>query len=216
MKKSIRNHNDPRTRFGKLLKMIRVDREMTMREMAILLNVDTSYVSLVEHGKRTTPVSWFPMLRNLFELTPEEDRVLASVESNKPSKLTRKEIMSMHSQYSSFGKVIRKILVDRNEGVAEAAKKMGFSASYMSSIIRGKTPVTLKVFNRICNYCSITGKERKKLETAAMEQIGTIKCDVSRCDKNVTLFLKNMAETINEEKEITSVQFRKMLDTFSV
>lgn len=70
------------TEFGKLLRKIRVEYDMILKEMASVLGVSSAYLSSVENGKRNVPVEWFDTLEEKYNLNREKMEELAFV-SNK-------------------------------------------------------------------------------------------------------------------------------------
>lgn len=56
------------TRFGKMLRTIRLDRDELLRDMAEKLGVTVAYLSAVENGKRKVPDEWIPKIVDLYEL----------------------------------------------------------------------------------------------------------------------------------------------------
>jgi Uncharacterized protein conserved in bacteria len=59
------------TKFGKILRKIRIDRNEVLLDMANKLKVTASYLSAVENGKRNIPISWLDFLPAIYEL-PEQ------------------------------------------------------------------------------------------------------------------------------------------------
>lgn len=66
------------TEFGKCLRKIRIDNAELLKEMADKLQVTSSYLSAVEHGKREIPVNWIEKISNFYDLSPMVEQELRS------------------------------------------------------------------------------------------------------------------------------------------
>lgn len=56
------------TAFGKFLRKLRIDKGITLRDMALALDVSSGYLSAIELGKRSVPID-FPMkINELYKL----------------------------------------------------------------------------------------------------------------------------------------------------
>lgn len=64
------------TKFGKMLRKIRIDHSEVLRDMAERLNVSTSFLSAVEVGKKKVPSGWIDEISDKYELTEVERRQL--------------------------------------------------------------------------------------------------------------------------------------------
>lgn len=60
------------TLFGKYVRKLRIDRNELLKEMAIKLDVASSYLSAVETGKRNVPQDWLDKITTLYKLNVEE------------------------------------------------------------------------------------------------------------------------------------------------
>ena len=63
------------TEFGALLRRIRVDKQETQKSMATTLGVSTSYLSMIELGKRPIPNGFVEKVSNKYSLAPAERRI---------------------------------------------------------------------------------------------------------------------------------------------
>ena len=64
------------TKFGKILRTIRLDHDEILLQMADKLNVSPSYLSSIEHGKRNVPEKWVDKLKDTYNLSEETIREL--------------------------------------------------------------------------------------------------------------------------------------------
>ena len=60
------------TAFGKFCRMLRIEHDEVLRDMASKLGVSSSYLSAVENGKRAMPQGWSDALIQMYSLTAEE------------------------------------------------------------------------------------------------------------------------------------------------
>lgn len=60
------------TAFGRVLRSIRMDRSELLLDMAKKLNVQPSFLSSVENGKRNVPKSWPQKISQLYALNDFE------------------------------------------------------------------------------------------------------------------------------------------------
>lgn len=60
------------TRFGKQLRMLRIECDQKLKDMADKLNVTVAYLSAVENGKRPVPDSWIKLIADCYDLTKDE------------------------------------------------------------------------------------------------------------------------------------------------
>ena len=60
------------TKFGKMLRTIRLERDELLRDMADKLGVTVAYLSAVENGKRKVPDEWISRIGDLYGLSDAE------------------------------------------------------------------------------------------------------------------------------------------------
>ena len=66
------------TNFGKALRIIRVNRDISAKNMANDLGISPSYLSAIENGKRAIPDNFLSTLLNLYNLNQTEIEQLNS------------------------------------------------------------------------------------------------------------------------------------------
>ncbi len=72
------------TKFGELMRILRVKHHEVMGDIAELLDVSTSFLSAVENGKKNVPAGWFPIIVKHYALTKEEqDELNEAIENSK-------------------------------------------------------------------------------------------------------------------------------------
>lgn len=64
------------TEFGKFNRKLRIDHGELLKDMAKKLGVTVAYLSAVEVGRRRIPEKWLDMIKNLYDMTPEETEAM--------------------------------------------------------------------------------------------------------------------------------------------
>ena len=65
------------TKFGELMRIMRIKHHEVMGDTAKLLNVSIPFLSAVENGKKNVPPTWINLLAFHYKLTAEEIEELA-------------------------------------------------------------------------------------------------------------------------------------------
>lgn len=82
------------TQFGKMMRMIRVNRGMILKEMAEILGVSPAFLSAVETGKKNVPLKWIDSIALIFSLTEQEKQ---DVDKAARESITTMRINSLHA-----------------------------------------------------------------------------------------------------------------------
>ncbi len=61
-----------KTSVGKFLRKLRLNEGEILKTMADNLGVSSAFLSAIENGKKKLPEAWYPKLRELYNLTPEQ------------------------------------------------------------------------------------------------------------------------------------------------
>ena len=64
------------TTFGKFCRILRMDRDQLLKDMADLLDVSSAFQSSVENGKKEVPSSWFEKIKLLYSLDEKKSEQL--------------------------------------------------------------------------------------------------------------------------------------------
>lgn len=64
------------TTFGKFCRILRMDRDQLLKDMADLLGVSSAFLSSVENGKKEVPASWFEKIKLLYSLDEKKSEEL--------------------------------------------------------------------------------------------------------------------------------------------
>ena len=65
------------TKFGKLLRKIRIDHGEILKNMADKLEVSPAFLSAVEIGKKNVPKGWVERISSIYNLSPSETQALS-------------------------------------------------------------------------------------------------------------------------------------------
>ena len=73
------------TRLGRFLRILRINNDQILKDMAEQLGVSAAFLSAVENGKKNMPEAWKEQLRTIYSLDAEqcEELELAVLESKK-------------------------------------------------------------------------------------------------------------------------------------
>ena len=67
---------------------------------------------------------------------------------------------------TNFGKILRRIRVDRDDLLADMAQRIGVSAAFLSKVENGLAKPSDKIVEQIIEKYNITGYQREELEKA--------------------------------------------------
>lgn len=72
------------TKFGEIMRVLRIQHHEVMGDVAKLLGVSTPFLSAVENGKKNVPLEWFDILAEHYSLSSEEiDNMKKAAENSK-------------------------------------------------------------------------------------------------------------------------------------
>lgn len=72
------------TRFGELMRILRIKHHEVMGDIAKLLGVTTPFLSAVETGKKNVPENWLELIAKHYDLNSEEQGELSeAIEASK-------------------------------------------------------------------------------------------------------------------------------------
>lgn len=78
------------TKFGEFARMLRLQHNQVMGDMAMILNVSTSFLSAVETGKKNIPLEWENILIKEYSLGKPEKIELKEAIANSKSQVKLK------------------------------------------------------------------------------------------------------------------------------
>jgi transcriptional regulator with XRE-family HTH domain len=72
------------------------------------------------------------------------------------------------SELTPFGKVVRKIRIDRGETMGAMAEALGISSAFLSSLETGKRNVPGEFLDKLLQHCGLKEKEAQDLRRLAL------------------------------------------------
>lgn len=86
--------------LGRFLRILRIENQQVLKDMADILGVSSAFLSAVENGKKNMPVSWHEKLRVAYNLSPDQYDALeqAALESQKSISLNLENIPEANRQ----------------------------------------------------------------------------------------------------------------------
>ncbi|MBQ6686381.1 MAG: helix-turn-helix transcriptional regulator [Firmicutes bacterium] len=104
---------------------------------------------------------------------------------------------------TEFGKMCRKMRIDRNELLAEMAGRVGVSPAFLSAVENGKRNVPDSLMNELRNAYGLGEDEFVALKVAAERSVRQIKIEMEKMNSEerdlVLAFARNF-ERIDEQK----------------
>ena len=90
------------TKFGKFVRKLRIDRCEYLKDMADKLGVKPSFLSMVETGNKSIPVSWYESIVSIYSLNEaEQEELKEAMEDSKNSiKINLKNASDLKRQTS--------------------------------------------------------------------------------------------------------------------
>lgn len=112
---------------------------------------------------------------------------------------------------SPFGKLVRKIRVDRDETQGMMASKLRITPSYLSSIEHGRCLVPQDLIPVLVKRYRLDRGMEKMLTEAAEKQQRHAKVHLDHCDEDVRQFVLKLADTVNRRCFVTKKNLDKIL-----
>ncbi|NBB11837.1 helix-turn-helix domain-containing protein [Pseudomonas sp. SLFW] len=119
------------TEFGKLLRKIRIDKGMLLKDMAGALSISPAYLSAVETGKKPIPDGFVGRIASLFDYTVGSDEHAALEDSASMSKgeAPMKHLPQKHQQaVLAFARNLNHLSADDVEKVLASIKQLKMKA----------------------------------------------------------------------------------------
>lgn len=119
------------TEFGKLLRKIRIDKGMLLKDMAGALSISPAYLSAVETGKKPIPDGFVGRIASLFDYTAGSDEHSALEDSASMSKgeAPMKHLPQKHQQaVLAFARNLSHLSADEVEKVMASIKQLKMKA----------------------------------------------------------------------------------------
>ncbi len=65
------------TKFGEFMRILRIRKNILMKDTADALNVKTPFLSAVENGKKKIPSDWYEKISTIYDLSYEDKKELS-------------------------------------------------------------------------------------------------------------------------------------------
>lgn len=106
---------------------------------------------------------------------------------------------------TEFGKICRKIRIDNNELLADMAKKLNVTASFLSAVENGRKSAPKEWLNAITESYELKKREQEELSRAIDNSVTQVKIslqDKENKDKDLVLaFARQFDNLKSEDKE---------------
>ena len=103
---------------------------------------------------------------------------------------------------NEFGKFCRKLRIDRGELLADMAKKLEVTASYLSAVEVGKRAVPKEWLSILSEKYDLSSEEKKELQKAIDLSTNVVKFEIANKkqeDKEMLLKLARSFDNLSEE-----------------
>ena len=112
--------------------------------------------------------------------------------------------------YTRFGKIIRKLMIERDETLKDLAELLDVSTAFVSSVLTGKKPVPKQWLEVLSKYYCLSEADVIKLNDAYDETKSIIKIDVSDCETDK----KRLA--LQFQRRFTGLSLEEMNSLFDI
>jgi len=103
---------------------------------------------------------------------------------------------------TAFGKILRKIRIDRNELLKNMADNLNITSAYLSSIENGKRAPTETILNSVITYYSLSENDINDLKHSYFETLEEITINTDNMSdrrKDISLSFARKIESMSED-----------------
>ena len=112
---------------------------------------------------------------------------------------------------NDFGKICRKIRIDKGEIMADMSKKLRVSTAFLSAVEHGKKPVPIDWVDTIINIYDLEPTTAHELEVAAKESLRQVNIVVEDLGSNQKDFVLAFARNFNNVNQDDINKIMKLL-----
>jgi toxin-antitoxin system, antitoxin component, xre family len=112
---------------------------------------------------------------------------------------------------TNYGKVLRKIRVDRDELLKDMAGKLGITSAYLSSIENGKRQIPTGLTRTIAEKYELNHETIKKLEEAEDNTRTSIQFDFTDANENQKTTVLKLARQFSDLSDEQLAEIRRIL-----
>lgn len=107
---------------------------------------------------------------------------------------------------SNYGKILRKIRIDKGLTMAQMAKSIGITSAYLSTIERGKRNIPKNLTQDIIGHYELSNEQVAELRKAELLSMDSIEIDISSAGLHerilVLSLVKNLKNMTYEQVEM--------------
>ncbi|GAA0407063.1 hypothetical protein GCM10009133_14600 [Cocleimonas flava] len=111
-----------------------------------------------------------------------------------------------------FGKMLRKLRIDKDVVLGEMAQSIGFSSAYLSSVENGKKKITDDLIYKVTEYFSLSNEKIEELKQAALDSPVSVKIDLSNSVDDERALVGAFARKIGDLSEDDKSDFWEILN----
>lgn len=112
---------------------------------------------------------------------------------------------------TEFGKMLRKIRIDRNQLLRDMSSVLGVTASYLSAVEHGKREIPSSWKSKIVEYYSLNSSYVYELDKAIDNSKTYIKLDLVGANKNMNQLANAFARRF-DNSDLEENEINKMID----
>lgn len=114
--------------------------------------------------------------------------------------------------FTEFGKVLRKLRIDRGEILKTMAEKLGMTSSYLSAIECGKRNIPADLTDKLVSIYDLSAEEQQELSKARDLSIKSIELELSTNNAFKRDLALQFARKFNDMDDEFAMQMLKFLN----
>lgn len=97
---------------------------------------------------------------------------------------------------SNYGKVLRKIRIDKGLTMAQMAKAVGITSAYLSTIERGKRNIPKSLTQNVINHYELSNEQVTELQKAEYLSMDSVEIDISSAGLHERILVLSLAKNL--------------------
>lgn len=97
---------------------------------------------------------------------------------------------------SEYGKILRKIRIDKGLTLAQMAKAVGITSAYLSTIERGNRKIPKYLTQNVINHYELSNEQVAELQKAEYLSIDSIEIELSDIDLDKKTLVLSLAKNL--------------------
>ena len=98
---------------------------------------------------------------------------------------------------SNYGKVLRKIRIDKGLTMAQMAKAVGITSAYLSTIERGKRNIPKNLTRDIIGHYELSNEQVEELQKAEYLSMDSFEVELSNVDLDKRILVLSLAKNLD-------------------